>query len=86
MLHARRQVNGLTDRGVLQAQIIADDADEDFSRIEANADRDRYAVTLLNLLCVFFDVLLHPERCIASVHGVILASERRTEQRHDSVA
>ena len=79
-------MSGLTNDGILHAQIITDDANDDFSRIETNADRERYSVTLLNLLCVSFDVLLHPERGVAGVHGVILASERRTEQRHDSVA
>ena len=40
----------------------------------------------MDLLGVAPDGLLHAERGVAGTHGMVLVSERRAEERHDSVA
>ena len=39
-----------------------------------------------HLFRVLLDVLLHPERCVARAHRVILVGQRGAEERHDPVA
>ena len=86
LLHAGRQVRGLTYRRVVHAQIGADGADHHLARVEPDTNLDEDAVRAEDPVGVPLDRLLHPERRVAGPHRVILVRERRAEQRHDAVA
>jgi hypothetical protein len=86
LLHARRQVRGLSDRRVVHAQVAADRADHDVARVDADADLDLDAMAAAHLLGVAADRVLHAERGVAGAHRMVLVRQRRSEQRHDAVA
>jgi hypothetical protein len=79
-------MRGLPNRGIVHAQVAADRADDDFSRVEADPDLHPKAPREEHLVGVRFDGLLHPQGCVTGPDGMILVRQRRTEQRHDPVA
>jgi hypothetical protein len=86
LLHARGQVRGLADGGVVHVQIAADRAHDDLARVEPHLDLHVHAVLVAYLLGVLPHQLLHPERGEARPHGVVFLGERRSEERHDPIA
>ena len=86
LLHAGGEVGRLAHCGVVHLGVAADLAYDDLAGVQADADPDRDALGLLDLLGVAPHGLLHPERCIAGAHRVVLVRERRAEERHDAVA
>jgi hypothetical protein len=79
-------MSGLPHGGVVHAEVAANRADDDFTRVEADANVDRQALGTLDILGVRLHGLLHAERRVAGPDGVILVGKRRAEQRHDPVA
>jgi hypothetical protein len=86
LLHAGREVRGLTHRGVVHVQIGADGPNDHPARVETDTDLDEDAVRTEHVLGVPLDRLLHPERRIAGADGMILVRHRCAEQRHDPIA
>jgi hypothetical protein len=86
LLHARRQVRRLPDRGVVHVEVAADRADDDLAGVEADADVHRHAERAMHALRVLADALLHAKRGVARSDRVLFVRDRRAEQRHDAVA
>ena len=72
-LHALRQTDGVSLRGVAHAEIVADRADDDLARVEAHAGREADAVLALHLGGVAGELALQVERRVARALGVVLA-------------
>ena len=85
LLHARGEVRGLPDRGVVHVQIAADGAYHDLARVDPDpyAHRHRQARDPGH---VAPDRVLHPQRRVAGAKRVILVRQRRAEEGHDPVA
>jgi hypothetical protein len=79
-------VGGLAHRRVVHAQIVADRADHDLPRVEADADLHLHPVRVACVVRVALERLLHPERGVARPYGVVLVGEWRAEEGHDPVA
>src|SRR4029453_2327799 len=79
LLHARGQVCGLADRGVVHPEITADGAHDNLSGVEAHTDLDLDAMGPTNLDCVAVDGLLHRESRVARSPGVILVRDGAPE-------
>jgi hypothetical protein len=86
LFHARRQVRGLADGGIIDSEIAADRAHHDVSGVETDADLHLEPLGATQLVRVTAHGFLHPERGIACAHGVILVREGSTEQGHDAIA
>jgi hypothetical protein len=82
LLHARGQMRGLAHRGVVEVQIGADGAHEDFTGVQTDADRDGRRV----LAAERAQGVVHRQRRVAGAHGVILDGDRRPKEGHDAVA
>jgi hypothetical protein len=85
LLHPGRQMGRLTHRGVVHAEIAANGADHDLTRVQANADRERDPGRAAHLPGMPLHRLLHPEGSVAGPNGVILVGQRRPEEGHDAV-
>jgi hypothetical protein len=79
-------VRGLPHRRVVHAEIAPYGADDDLSRVQADADVSAHGLGSPERLGVAGHGLLHLERRIAGAHGVVLVGDRRAEQRHDPIA
>ena len=86
LLHAGGQVRRLPDSGVVHAKVAADGANDDLSRVQADADVNGHTERALDLLRVALHRVLHPQRSVARADRVILVGQRRAEERHDAVA
>ena len=86
LLHPRREVGRLADRGVIHPEVAADRAHDDLAGIEPDANLDFDAMGTADLLRVAPDCLLHAEGGVAPANSVVPVGERRAEQRHDPVA
>ena len=86
LLHARGQVGRLPHCGVVHAEVGADGADHDLTRVDADPNVDQRAVLAASLLGIAADLLLHPEGGVARAHRVVLVGDGGAEQRHDAVA
>jgi hypothetical protein len=76
----------LAHGGVVHAEVAADRPHDHVARIQADTDLDRDALRPVHLFRVLGHRLLHPERGVASTHGVVLVRQRRAEEGHDPVA
>src|SRR6185295_19422573 len=61
LLHARREMGGLPDSGVIHVQVVADGAHDDLTGMQADADMDRRPADGW-LGCVLGDVFLDAQR------------------------
>jgi hypothetical protein len=86
LLHARREIHGLAECGVVHAQVVADGTDHHVAGIQADTDLDHYALRPVDMLGMLLDFRLHAKRRVAGAHGVILVRDRRAEDRHEAVA
>jgi hypothetical protein len=86
LLHAAGQVRGFPDGRVIHVEVAPDGADDDLTRVEADADLHLDFVGSAELLGVAADGGLHAERRIARAHRVVLVGQGRAEERHDPVA
>jgi hypothetical protein len=86
LLHARGEMRGLPHRAVVHAQIAGDRPHDDLTGVETDPNLDRCARRAMDLRRVPRDRLLHPERGVAGAHCVVLMSDRRPEEGHDTVA
>ena len=70
----------LPDDRVVHVEIVVDRRDDDFSRIDADAGRNRHALNAAYLFSIAGDRLLHPESCSTRVerHGPHGRAGRRT--------
>ena len=59
LLHARGQVRGLPDGRVIDAEVRANGADHNLSRVQPHSDPDRDAVSTERLIRVALHQLLH---------------------------
>jgi hypothetical protein len=79
-------VRGLADRRVIHAQIAADGANDNLTRVQSHADLHVNAAGTLDILGVLLHRLLHAQGGVAGTHAVIFMGERGAEERHDAVA
>jgi hypothetical protein len=86
LFYPRGEMRRLTDGRVIHVKVVADGADHDFARVEADTDLHRRTVRAPRLLGVPIDRFLHLERGIAGADGVVLVRNRCAEERHDPVA
>ena len=86
LLHAGRQVGGLAHRRVVHLEVAADGADDDFPRIEPDADLHRHAVAALHLGSILLHRGLHDQGRIAGPHRVVLMRQGSAKQRHNAIA
>ena len=86
-LQAGRRVHGIAERGVLDAAPGADRADDDRSRLDADADAEpRHAPCGLDLARVLGDLLHDLQRRAHRALGVVLVRGRGAEQRQHAVS
>ena len=85
LLHPRRQVRRLPDRGIVHAEIASDRAHEHLARIEPDPDLDVDAMAMTRLVRIAIHRFLHAQCGVASAHRMIFVRQRRAEQRHDAV-
>jgi hypothetical protein len=78
-------VGGLSDGGVVHAQVAPDGAHDHLAGVEADADLHLQAVRAAEVLGVAPHGVLHAERAEAGADGVVFVGHRRTEERHDPV-
>ena len=71
LLHTRSQMHGLTDRGVVHLQVVADRTDHYFSGIQTHSDLNRHTLCPPHSVSIALHRLLHSERRIAGTHRVI---------------
>jgi hypothetical protein len=86
VLHARCESDGVALRRVVHAQVVPDLPDDDLSGVDPHPHREAEPPLPLQLLRVPTELPAHVERCKAGALRVILVRDRRTEERHDSVA
>ena len=79
-------MGGLSDGGVVHAQVAPDGAHDHLAGVEADPDLDLQAVRAAEVLGVAPHGVLHAERAEAGADGVVFVGDRRTEERHDPVA
>src|SRR3984893_12546283 len=82
LLHSRGQVRRLAHGGVIHAQIAADGADHDLTRIQSDADLHFDAVCTSHVLGVASYRSLHVEGSVAGPHRVVVVGQWRSEERH----
>jgi hypothetical protein len=85
-LHPGGEMGGLADRGVVHVQVAADGPHHDLAGVQADPDLDADPVRAPGLVGIAPHRLLHAEGGVAGSHGMVLVSQRRAEERHDSVA
>src|SRR6516165_12175329 len=86
LFHATGQMRRLAHYRVIHMKVIADRGDDDFPRVEPDADRHLYSMRALNLVGIPADALLHRQPRITRAHGMILDGERCAKEGHDPVA
>ncbi len=85
-LHPLREPDRVADRGVFEAQVLADRADDHLARVDPHAHREAEPLVAADLGGVRGELALQRQRRPAGPLGVILVGERSAEQRHDAVA
>ncbi|HEY3067323.1 MAG TPA: hypothetical protein VGL09_16130 [Methylomirabilota bacterium] len=85
-LQPRRQIGGVPDRGVVHPQVVPDATDNNEPGVEPEAHPDLDTVPAALLLGQSRHRLPDGQRCLHGALCVFLDAERRTEQRHHSVA
>jgi hypothetical protein len=85
LLEPRGEAHGLPLRRVVHPQIVADLADHDLARMDADSRCERQTVAALHVLGVTAELAPQIERRVTGARCMILVSDRRAEQRHDAV-
>jgi hypothetical protein len=86
LLHARRQVGGLADGGIVHMQVIANGPYDDFARVEAHPHLHLQTVGLADLLRVTTHGCLHRQGGITGPHRMVFVGHWCPKERHDPVA
>jgi hypothetical protein len=86
LLHSRREVGCVTEGRVVHAQIVADLADHNLSRIESHAYREADPFGDAQLVRVAAQRFAQVQCGIASALREVFVRDRGTEQRHDAIA
>jgi hypothetical protein len=86
LLHPLRQPDRVPEGRVVHAQIVADPAHDDLSRVEADADGEVEAARGAQPVRVAPDLVAEIQRRPARALRVVLVGDRRAEERHDAVA
>src|SRR3989441_7555977 len=86
LLHARREVRRVADRGVVHPEIVADPAHDDGPRVDADPHLQTEAALGLELLRVIAERLLDSERRVDGAPRSVRVGDRRAEERHDAAA
>ncbi len=86
LFHARCQPDGVSLRGVIHVQVIADLADDNLTGVQPDASREVQPATQAQLVGIAAQPVDKMQRRVAGAAGVILVRDRRAEQRHDPVA
>jgi hypothetical protein len=86
LLHARRETDGVSLRGVVHVQVVADLADDHFTGVEPKAYREVQPAAQAQLIGVGAQPIHKMQRGIAGAARMILVCEGRPEERHDAVA
>jgi hypothetical protein len=85
LLEPCREVRGVTHRGVVHTQVIANLADDDQARIDANTHLEAESTLCLEHLGHVTDSPLNAQSGMHRPAGTILVRDRRTEQGHDAI-
>jgi hypothetical protein len=85
-LHPSSQPHRVALRGVIHAQVVADLAHDDLTRVESNPNGEADSLLALELARVGAKLLTEPERRVARPLRVILVRNRRAKEGHDAVA
>jgi hypothetical protein len=86
LFHATCQMGRSADNGEIHVQVVPDRADDNFPRVNSDADRQLHPMGPTNLVRISDHSLLHPEASVTGAHGMILKSERRAKKGHYPVA
>ena len=86
LFHPLREADGVSLRGVVHAQVVADLADDHFARVQPEAEGEVDARGDAQLIGILAEAIAQMERRVTGALGVILVRDRRAEQRHDPVA
>ena len=85
LLHARRRVGRVADRGVVHSQVVADRPDDDEPGVEAHAHAEVDPARPLELVAVPGEDALHPERRVCRAPRVVLVGHGCAEEGHEPV-
>ena len=85
-LHPLRQPHRMANRGVFDAQVLADRTHHDLARVDAHPHREAQPVAAAHLGGIGGKLTLQRERRPAGALCVILVGERSAEERHDPIA
>ena len=86
LLEPRRDVRRVADRGVVHPQVVADAADDDRARVEADAHPEAGPCAGLELAAVDRGRALDAERGVDGPPRAVLVRDGRAEERHHAVA
>src|SRR5262245_10462508 len=86
LLHSLRQPHGMSLRGVVHTEIVADLPDHHLARIESHANGEVEGGGAPELVRVAPELIAQVEGRVAGSPGVIFVRDGGPEQRHDSVA
>jgi hypothetical protein len=86
LLHARRETDRVSLRGVVHVEVVADLADDHFAGVETQAHREVQPAAQAQLVGVSAQAVHHMQRGITGAARVILVRDRRAKERHDAVA
>src|SRR5581483_391782 len=82
LLHARGEVHGVADGGVVHGEVVGDASDHDGAGVQADAE-GRVDLCVVDVLG---ERALDVERGGDAAAGGVLVGDRRAEERHDAVA
>ncbi len=86
LLHAGRQADGVSLRGVVHAEVVADRPHDHLAGVEPHAHGEAQLAGAAQLLREAAQLLADMERRVAGPLRVVLVRDRGAEQRHDAVA
>src|SRR5439155_21907204 len=86
LLHARREVRRVPDRGVVHPEVVADPADDDRPGVDANPHLQADAELGLELSRVIAERLLNSERRVDGAPRSVHVGDGRAVERHIAVA
>ena len=79
LLHARREMGRLPDRGVVHPEVTPHGSNHDLAGVQPDADLDFDTVPAPRPFRVLLPRVLHSERGVARPEGMVLMRDRRTE-------
>ena len=85
LLHPRRQVRGVANRGVVHPEVVADSTDDHLASVQSHPDGDAAVDRPRAFELTLARGMLDGERGERRTAGVIFVGRRRAEQCHETV-